>query len=130
MNASGTLGLVAALLFGVILLFCGRRLRRVGCVVASLAISFLAFFVYQIERLHTGDARIQIGASKVDVLAAQGRPTASTDCSTSYGYERTSLSAPGCTQILWYYSFLTPEAWEYVFDANGRLIHKYHWQSP
>ena len=87
----GTLGLGAALLFGVVLLFCGKRLRRVGCVVATLAIAFVAFFVYQVERLHTGDARIQIGALKVDVLAAQGRPTASTDCSTSYGYERTSL---------------------------------------
>ena len=100
MNATGTLGLVGALLCGVALLFFGKRLRRVGCVVASLAIAFLAFFVYQVERLHTGDARIQIGASKADVLAAQGRPTASTDCSTTYGYVRTSLPASGCTQIL------------------------------
>src|SRR5436309_2024656 len=100
MNAPGTLGLAAALIFGVVLLFFGKRLRRVGYVVTGVAIALLVFFVHQVERLHNSDAGIQIGASKADVLAAQGRPSASTDCSTTYGYVRTDKPAPGCTQIL------------------------------
>ena len=133
MNGPGTLALVAALVLGVALLFCGKHLRRLGYVVAGGAIALLVFFVYQMERLHHADAGIRLGASRHDVLDAQGQPTAVTDCSTTYGgYVRTSQHEriKGCADVLWYYSFLTPEAWEYVFDANARLIHKYHWQSP
>jgi hypothetical protein len=48
------------------------------------------------------------------------------------GFARSSLDKPvaGCADVLWYDSFLTPEAWEYAFDADARLIHKYHWSSP
>lgn len=69
MNTLGTLGLLVAFILGVILLFFGKRLRRIGYVVTGGAVAVLAFLV-------------------------------------------------------------TPEAWEYSFDVNGRLIHKYHWQSP
>jgi hypothetical protein len=130
MNTLGTLGLLVAFILGVILLFFGKRLRRIGYVVTGGVVAVLAFLVYQVHHLDHADGDIQIGASKADVLAAQGRPTVSTDCSTTYGGYALDKPVPGCAQVLWYYSFLTPEAWEYSFDVNGRLIHKYHWQSP
>ena len=138
MNTAGALGFLAltTLLFGAGVLFLGKRLRRVGYVVVGVAIASagiagatLAFFLYRVERMHERDVRLHVGASKADVLAAQGRPTESTDCFTTY-YGRTPKPAPGCAEIVWYYSSVTPEVWEYVFDASGRLIHKHHWQSP
>jgi hypothetical protein len=131
MNLPGTAALIVILVLGAVFMFCGkRRLRSLGSILSVGAVASLGFFIHQVIQFGRIDPKIEIGTSKQNVLALQGRPTATTDCMATYGGYTEKLPAPGCAEILWYYSFLTPEAWEYVFDSGGRLVHKYHWQSP
>lgn len=130
MNLPGTAALIGILMVGAAFMFGGRRLRRLGSILSVIAAASLGFFVYQVMEFGRTDPKLEIGTSKQNVLALQGRPTSTTNCMATYGGYTREAPAPGCAEILWYYSFLTPEAWEYVFDSNGKLVHKYHWQSP
>ena len=130
MNLLGTVVLIGILLLGVAFLFMGKRLRPAGSIMSLGAVALVGFLFYQSIQFGRVDGRIEIGTSKQNVLTLQGRPTATTDCTVTYGGFRENAPAPGCAEILWYYSFLTPEAWEYVFNSDDRLVHKYYWQSP
>jgi len=129
MNLRVTAALVGILVLGGAFIF-WKRLRLLGSILSVGAAALLGFFTYQVIQFGRIDPKIEIGTSRQNVLVLQGRPTATTDCKATYGGYRLEAPAPGCAEILWYYSVLTPEAWEYVFDSNGKLVHKYYWQSP
>jgi hypothetical protein len=75
---------------------------------------------------------MKAGDSEIKLWWILGTPEHLSDCSTTFGgYPRgESEPAPeGCSREYWYYG-LVAQGWSYTFDAEGRLIDKYHWVSP
>ncbi len=131
--------LLTVALLALIAFFCGglvlkrRSARRgKGFVIALLGVG-LGLVVWQTQARDWVFARVRLGTRKSYITAFLGRPTQISDCATTYGgYSRTESekAAEGCTEVLWYYSRVMPEAYSYTFDAQGTLIDKYHWVSP
>ncbi len=74
---------------------------------------------------------INKGDSKADVIAQLGIPSTKTQTNEPFPRVGSGCELP-CIERFWYENrlFLDIEAWSVDFDANDRVLEKYHWTSP
>ena len=131
MNLPGIIALGLGFIAALLLLALGGARRFAGLIILIIVAGIGAFFGSRAYRYETQYPQIDIGTSEARVFALLGSPKRITNCGTIFGSPRGKAYPPvaGCVQEYWYHSFYFPEAWQYGFDKDRKLIYKYHWIS-
>lgn len=129
MNLIGMLGLLSALITGLILLWV-RRHKSIAIILIMAVIVFSSLqYLVEAHWLHGFEA-VQDGATLEMVISMMGNPTIIAESTAPpFGYTL-SYYDKRVTREAWYVSFFFPAQYVMGFDANGRLISRYQYVSP
>lgn len=100
----------------------------VFCVVAAVLVA-ACWTAYRQHRLRLIFQNMQPGTAESDARRELGKPWKIASCGETFGGQ---FPASCRTEYIYAspYAPVIPHYWAFFFDANGRLIDKYEYQSP
>jgi hypothetical protein len=122
----GAVFVLVALFGGVLVLLSGPRLLR--GVLGTAAALPLVWSVHHDWACSRGFDGAAVGDERMALVVSLGSPRKVTLWARNPDVKSISPVA-GRAECLWYYAFFSIEAYEFCFTADGRMDHKYDWQS-